>query len=94
MLGTREQVLSTVRKYSDVDWLIGREFWEFISDEPTCIETIYEIAAEVSENFRNESGQTITELLESKIRELTLEFERIYGTGGAVMWQNLLEKNS
>ena len=49
--GTREQVMSTVKKYSGVDWLAGREFWEFISEDPNCIDEIYEIAAEVNEIY-------------------------------------------
>ncbi|MBM3145835.1 MAG: hypothetical protein FJ010_12890 [Chloroflexi bacterium] len=92
--GTREQVLSTVKKYSDVDWLIGREFWEFISDDPDCINEIYEIAAEVDDEFRYKQEETLSEVLEAKIAELQVQFESLYGKRGDDMWNNLLEKNS
>jgi hypothetical protein len=92
--GTREQVMSTVKKYSDVDWLAGREFWEFISDDPTCIDEIYAIAGEVGETFRDAHGQTLSEILDVKIKELQREFELLYGKSGSTMWKHLLEKNS
>jgi len=92
--GTREQVLSTVKKYSDVDWLIGREFWEFVSDDPDCINEIYEIAAEVDDEFLYKQEESLSKLLEDKIAELQVEFENLYGKGGNEMWKNLLEKNS
>ncbi len=92
--GTREQVMSTVKKYSDVDWLIGSEFWEFISDDPTCLDEIYAIAGEVGRTFRDAHGQRLSEILEDKIVELAREFESLYGAGGSAMWENLLDKNS
>jgi hypothetical protein len=92
--GTREQVMSTVKKYSDVDWLIGREFWEFIADEPTCIDEIYAIAGEVGNTFKDAHGQTLAEILEDKITELQQEFEACYGVCGFELWKNLLNKNS
>ncbi len=91
--GTREQVMSTVKKYSEVEWLIGREFWEFISDDPECVEEIYRIAGEVSETFRDSQGETLAEVLRTKVEELTREFHSRYGWSGEEMWQRLLERN-
>lgn len=96
--GSKEQVSSIVRQYvqneGGVDWITGREFWEFISDEPDCIEEVYAIAAEVGGTFRNEQGHSLSEILEAKIDELTIEFERLYGPPGEDMWKNLLDRNS
>jgi len=96
--GNKEQVSSIVRKYvqeeGGVDWICGREFWEFISDDPQCVEEIYEIAAEVGSTFRDPKGQSISEVIESKIQDLTREFERIYGKSGDKMWEKLLKGNS
>lgn len=96
--GSREQVSSIVRKYVEqeggIDWLTGREFWEFISDDPTCIDEVYAIAAEVSETFRDPQGQSLAEILESKIEELQGQFEQFYGQSGNEMWENLLQHNS
>lgn len=96
--GSRSRVSSIVRKYvqeeGGVDWVSGREFWEFISDDPQCLEEIYEIAAEVGRSFKDPKGQSLSEVIKAKIQELTREFEKIYGRSGSGMWKNLLEDNS
>jgi hypothetical protein len=93
-LDTDKQVMSTVKKYSDVDWLVGREFWEFISDDPGCMDEIYDIAGKVGEIFQDARGQTLSQILENKIAELQREFELKYGVCENEMWKNLLDKNS
>lgn len=96
--GGKARVSSIVRKYvreeGGVDWVSGREFWEFISDDPKCFEEIYEIAAEVGRGFKDPKGQTLSEVIKAKIQELTKEFEKIYGKSGSGMWKNLLKDNS
>ena len=96
--GSREQVSSIVRKYvhdeGGVNWLSGREFWEFISDDLHCIDEIYQIAAEVGESSKGRDGQSLSETLESKIGELTAQFETLYGKSGDMMWDSLLKHNS
>lgn len=92
--GSPQQVCNIVQKYVEVDWLVGRKFWEFISDDPDCIDEIYRIAAEVSESFRDDKGQTLRELLDSKVKELQEQFEELYGKSGEEMWENLLRLNS
>ncbi|MCL4458819.1 MAG: hypothetical protein M1136_04195 [Chloroflexi bacterium] len=96
--GGKAQVSSIVRKYvqeeGGVDWISGREFWGFISDDPQCLEQIYDIAAEVGRIFKDPKGQSLSEVIEAKIHELTREFEGIYGKSGSGMWKNLLENNS
>lgn len=92
--GTRAQVMSTVTKYSGVDWLIGRQFWEFISDDASCIDEIYEIATEVGDTFRDAQGQTLSEVLDAKIKELQQQFEDMYQKSGTEMWEKLLYRNS
>ncbi len=92
--GTPDQVMDTVKRYSDVDWYVGRQFWEFITDDPNAIDEIYQIAGEVGKTFRDTKGQTLSEILDSKTEELLIQFKDIYGQSGDVMWQNLLNKNS
>lgn len=72
----------------------GREFWEFISDNPRCIDKIYEIAAEVGRTFKDPKGQSLLEIIEAKIEELTVQFEKLYGRRGHTMWESLLNRNS
>jgi len=96
--GHPDQVSSIVRKYvqdeGGVNYISGREFWAFISDDPNCIDEIYQIAAEVGDSFRGAEGRSLSEALESKIEELTAQFENLYGKSGDEMWNNLLKRNS
>jgi len=96
--GNKEQVSSIVRKYVEqeggVEWITGREFWEFISDDPACIDEIYRTTNEVSATFKDEYGQTLKEIVEAKLVELQAQFEERYGQSGDVMWAKLLELNS
>ena len=89
---------SIVRKYVEleggVECIAGREFWEFISDDPDCIDEIYRITDEVSTTFKDEYGQTLKEIVEDKLAELQAQFEARYGRSGEVMWVKLLEYNS
>lgn len=96
--GNKARVSSIVRKYvqeeGGVDWISGREFWEFISDNPQCLEEIYAIAADVGKAFKDLRGQSLNGVIEAKVNELKKEFERIYGKSGNRMWKRLLENNS
>jgi hypothetical protein len=96
--GNKQQVSSIVRKYvqqeGGIDWLAGRDFWEFISDDPNCIDKIYKIASEVGEEFKDAQGQTLSQVLDAKIEELQSQFEELYGKSGNLMWENLLKHNS
>lgn len=96
--GNPKQVSSIVQKYvgkeGRIDWLAGREFWEFISDDPDCIDEIYELAAEVGRDFRDKQGMTLSQVIETKVRELETEFAQMYGGQGDAMWRKLLEHNS
>lgn len=96
--GNKARVSSIVRKYvqeeGGVDWISGREFWEFVSDDPKCLEKIYKIAADVGRTFKDPKENSLSEVIEAKIKELTKEFEKIYGKSGSSMWRQLLEGNS
>jgi len=96
--GSKKQVSSIVRKYvgeeGKIDWLAGREFWEFISDTPDCIEEIFEIASQAGESFQGPNGQTLSQVLEAKVADLCTEFQKMYGESGEDMWKRLLDQNS
>lgn len=81
-------------RYMTINWIVGREFWEFISDDPQCIDEIYRIAQDVGQNFRLPGGSTLWELQEQKFQELLEEFRTFYGVVGATMWFNILRHNS
>jgi len=96
--GNKTRVSSIVRKYvqeeGGVDWISGREFWKFVSDDPQCLEKIYKIAADVGRTFKDPKGNSLSGVIAAKIKELTKEFEKIYGKRGSSMWRQLLEGNS
>ena len=75
--------------------LFGRDFWTFISDDPNCIDDIYQISIRVAETYvptyrRLPVGRTLRQLLEDKIDEITDQWEATYGSFGPRMWENLL----
>ncbi|MEW6274218.1 MAG: PmeII family type II restriction endonuclease [Bacillota bacterium] len=96
--GSKERVSSIVKKYvqeeGGIDWVSGREFWEFISGDPECLDEIYKIAADVGKTFKDKKGQSLTEVLAAKVNELIAEFVKIYGKSGNLMWEKLLAHNS
>lgn len=96
--GSNARVSSIVKKYVEeeggIDWICGKKFWEFISDDPQCVEEIYEIAADIGRTFKDGSGESLSEVIEGKIQELTKEFEKTYGKSGGSLWKKLLEDNS
>lgn len=88
--GNRKKVSGIIRRYSQIDWKIGREFWEFIGTKGIAWE-IYEIIAEVNQEFREE-GKTFSQLYEEKLSELQSAIRKKYGED-AKMWERLFEDN-
>ena len=92
--GNPQRVSSIVKKYVKVDSLVGKEFWSFISDDPKCIDEIYEIAKFVSETYKIDGEKNLSQILEEKLLSLENEFNNTYGSSGDEMWQKLLNLNS
>jgi len=92
--GRPDQVSDIVRKYVELDVISGREFWEFISEDPNCIDTIYEIAGQISDSFEVEPGRKLKDLLEDKLNELEQDFLELYGSNIDSMWKGILNQNS
>ncbi len=87
-----------MRKYIEqeggIEWLAGRDFWEFISGDRGCIDEIYRIVGEVGDEFKDAKGHSLSEILENKMQDLLEQFGNLYGTSGDEMWQKLLGHNS
>lgn len=94
--GNEEKVSSIIRNYLGHDYIIGREFWEFVSDESSTYKEIFELAQEAVEEFEEgeAEGESLKDVAIKKKRELVDEFNQVYGNSGDQMWKNLLEKNS
>ncbi len=88
--GKREKVSNIIKKYSHVDWKIGREFWDFIGGKGIANE-IYRIIDEVNKEY-SEQGLTFKELYERKLQSLENAIRDIYGEDEN-MWQRLFDDN-
>lgn len=73
---------------------IGREFWEFISGDPECLNEVLELAGEAAEG-RVAGEESFADRVEYKVQELTAEFEARYGpTLDDETWAKFLADNS
>jgi hypothetical protein len=90
---TRARVSNIIKQYSQIDWLIGREFWTFISDDSATAFEIFNLIEEISDAPKNEGAETYASLLERKIDEITNQLREKYGDSGNEMWNKMLEDN-
>lgn len=77
-----------------VDLRMGRQFWEFIGDDPGTMAEVLELAGEAAAAL--EAGPTAySDLVERKLAELVAEFTRRYGeTLDEAAWARFLADNS
>ncbi|WP_165847773.1 PmeII family type II restriction endonuclease [Ammonifex thiophilus] len=87
--GSKEKVSSIVRRYSRVDWLVGREFWGFISGDPDYASKLFKLAAEVAAEVQREKGPFP---IREKVREIAGRIREEYGKGRQ-MWEKLFDDN-
>ena len=92
--GTREQVSGIIQSYSHIDWIIGREFWGFISGDKNAYSEIFRMVKDISDHYRpNPDDLQFQELLRVKIDSIACQIRLKYGDGGDEMWSKLLEDN-
>lgn len=84
---------SVTQNYSEVDWLIGREFWAFISGEPDFSRQLFDLIAEIVNTYSPDGGTPWAVRYEHKIQVLTEQIREKYGAGGEDMWERLFEDN-
>lgn len=89
--GKRERVSSILQRYSQVNWIIGREFWEFISENPNCAHEIFLIASETTQEVPD-GGLPYRERYREKVRLLAEQIREKYGEDDD-MWNRLFEDN-
>ncbi|MFN3479492.1 MAG: PmeII family type II restriction endonuclease [Thermodesulfovibrionales bacterium] len=88
--GKREKVSDIIKRYSHVDWKIGKEFWDFIGGKGIAGE-VYSIIDEVNREY-SEQGITFKELYEGKVEALENSIRERYGEGED-MWQRIFDDN-
>jgi len=92
--GKRDRINSITQRYSHVNWLMGREFWTFISDDPDAAQVIFRIACEVADNYRPPGVKlSYRQLKLPKVQEIAESICAHYGSEEAQMWHNLFEDN-
>ena len=92
--GNEKTVSSIVRKYIDgVQLLIGKHFWNFISEDPNCYKKITEIATRVDKNYKDPNAGTLNEAIEYKINNLDSELKKKYGDTNKKFWDAILEES-
>ncbi|WHX97951.1 PmeII family type II restriction endonuclease [Neobacillus sp. DY30] len=91
--GKADRVSGITQQYLSFDFEAGRDFWEFISNDPECYRKLWYLTISIAENFEDRGGLTLKELIELKREELTAEFLSKYGESGNQMWNNFLEEN-
>jgi len=89
--GKKDRVSNILQKYSKVDWIIGREFWEFISEDPDCAWKIFKIVGELADSSLGR-GESYRKLYKQKVGGLTQQIEKKYGKGKG-MWKKLFDDN-
>lgn len=80
--GKEEEVFSTIKQYYKGEiTLVGKKFWEFISDDPDAYKKVLKLMIEAHNEVLQESldKKTLLELMEEKINELTKEWCKKYG---------------
>jgi hypothetical protein len=74
---------------------VGREFWEFISGDPSCLDELLELAGERASGGTS-SGVRFADLVEAKAQELAAAFEARFGSDldEPSTWTAFLAENS
>lgn len=95
--GRPEQISEIARRELEargVGLRVGREFWEFIGEDPGTMGEVLELAGEAAAAIAA-GDESYGERVDRKLVELTEEFERRYGTElSEEAWQRFLSENS
>ena len=91
--GKETMVSGITQQYLSFDFEAGRNFWEFISNDPECYRKLWILTISIAEKYEDRGGYTLKELIEIKRIELTDQFIKKYGHSGEDMWNNFLEEN-
>lgn len=91
--GKADRVSGVTQQYLSFDFEAGRDFWEFISNDPECYRKLWYLTIFIAESFKDKGGLTLKELIEMKREELTDQFVYKYGESGGGMWNGFLEEN-
>ena len=90
--GNEDAVSSVVKTHmNNVKRLVGKEFWAFISGDPNCRKKILTIAKELGDNYKDQNGNSINNLIELKIKYVEKELKKLYGNEQQAFWKNIFQ---
>ena len=93
--GNKKMIGPIVKKYtSGIQLLVGRHFWDFVSDNPNYYNQILKIAIRVDKNYVDPNVGSLRHVMEQKIDNLDEEIKRIYANTGNSIWNDILEDTS
>ncbi len=82
LYGRKEEVFGTIRIYYRGDEVfVGKEFWEFISEDPEAYKKVLKLIIEAHEEVLQESleKKTLLQVINEKVDELAKEWRKKYG---------------
>lgn len=89
--GNKERVSQIIQRYAQVEWIVGAEFWEFITDDPDYAHRLFEIAEAVGSSIP-EGERPFQEKYRDKVAEVAFQIRKKYGEGSET-WENLFRDN-
>ncbi len=90
--GDEDLMGSIVKKHMrNVQVLIGRPFWDFVSGHPNCYDQILKIAYKVDKNYVDPDVGSLKQVMGQKIGSLEKEIKKIYVNDADGIMNDILE---
>lgn len=70
--------------------LVGRSFWEFISQDAGCYDKIAQIASQVGASYQDPDAGLLEDVIAKKAECIAIDLKEIYGHGNEDFWRNIL----
>jgi len=89
--GDENSVSNIVKKYmNEVKYLVGKNFWEFISGDNDCENKILNIAKEIGTNYKDIKGNSLHLIIENKVKYVEKQLKNLFGEDQKSFWNNIL----
>ena len=90
--GDDDSLSSIVKnELTDVQYYVGRRFWEFISGNKNCRDEIIKIIYDMASHFQDLEKRTIQKITDSKIKQLEESLKDRYGRNPNKFWKSILK---
>ena len=90
--GDDDSLSSIVKnELTDVQYYVGRRFWEFISGNKNCRDEIIKIIYDMASHFQDLEKRTIQKITNGKIEQLEESLKDRYGRNPNKFWKSILK---